>query len=46
MDIRTVAASDFRIEEVILGKLTKDTTQVLATLGIKQMFTQIDKGEE
>lgn len=45
-NISMVAAENFKIEEVILGKPTKDTMQVLATLGIKQLFTQIEKCEK
>ena len=43
-NISTVATANFKIEEVILGNLTKDIVQVLATLGIKIIFSQIDKG--
>ena len=43
--IDIIAATDFQIQEINLSKPTKDTSQALATLGIKQMFTQIDKGE-
>ena len=38
-EIDTVASADFQIQEINLGKPTKDTAQALATLGIKQMFT-------
>ena len=34
------------MEEVILGKPTKDTTKALITLGLKHIFKKVDEGEE
>ena len=44
-EIDIVAIVDFKIEKITLGKPTKYTAQVLTTLDIKKMFTQINKGE-
>ena len=46
IDISMVVFMDFDIEEVILGNPTKDSAHALATLKIKYMFTEIDKGEQ
>ena len=45
-DIAIVAASNFQMEEVILGKSTKDTMEALTILGLKQVFKHLDKCEE
>ena len=35
VDVKTIEALDFQMEEVIFGKLTKDIVKALTTLGIK-----------
>ncbi len=45
-DASTIQASDFQMQEVILGKPTKDTTKEMTTLGLKHIFRQLDEGEE
>lgn len=38
VDVSSIEASNFQMEEVILGKPTKDTTKALTTLGLKKVF--------
>ena len=45
VEIDIVATVDFKIEHINFSRPTKDIVQALTTLGVKQMFTQIDKGE-
>ena len=45
-DVSTVQASNFEMQEVILGKPTKDTAKAMTSLGLKHIFRQLDEGEE
>ena len=45
-DVSVVQASDFQIQEVILGKPTKDIAKAMTTLGLKHILRQLDEGEE
>ena len=38
-EIDAMAIADFKIEQITLGKPTKDIAEALATLGIKKIFT-------
>lgn len=45
-DIETITTQDYQMQEVILGKSTKDTAKVLTIMGLKKVFHHLDQGEE
>ena len=45
-DPKTRTPQDYQIQEVILGKPTKDAPKALTTLGLKQVVQQLEQGEE
>lgn len=42
-NIEDLTPSDYQNKEVLLGKPTLDTTKVLITMGVKEVFKQVDR---
>ena len=43
VDVKYLIPQDYQIREVMLGKSTLDTTKLMVTMGIKEVFRSLEQ---